>query len=122
MVFGTEGRLSVSVGEGCISSFEASKLKSGDVISSSKIAGFPATLFFNDQFTCHCEVVIFTDLFGVRVTSMMKADDTHVESGIKDEAIELLPFRITLGSIGVSLEQLSGMGPGTAVSLGIPVQ
>ncbi len=119
-LFGRAGRLAVSVGEGSISSFEASTLKSGDVVSSSKIAGFPATVFYNEQFMCHCEVVIFSDLFGVRVTSMVRANDSQIESGIKDEAIELLPFRIILGSINVTLEQLSGMEPGTAVGLGVP--
>jgi flagellar motor switch protein FliM len=119
-LFGRQGRLAVSVGEGSISSFESSALRTGDVVSSSKIAGFPATVFFNEQFMCHCEVVIFTDLFGVRVTNMVRANDSQIESGIKDEAIELLPFRIILGSINVTLEQLRGVEPGTAVSLGVP--
>ena len=119
-LFETKGVLSVSIGEGWLSSFEAGAMKVNDVVCSAKLAGFPATIFFNAHFLCHCEVVIFKDIFGVRVTGMEPGDDPRMEAGIKDEAIEILPFRIILGSIDISLAQLRGMSPGTFVSLGKP--
>jgi flagellar motor switch/type III secretory pathway protein FliN len=119
--FRVKGTLSVSIGEGWLSSFQASNLKRGDVVRSTHIAGTPSPLFFNGVKIGLAEVVVLGEIFGARIVGVPIHTEPSVEPGIKDDLIELLPTMIRLGSIQVSLEDLKGVGPQSIISLGKPL-
>lgn len=119
-LFETKGTLTVSIGEGFLSSFEAGTLKPGDVVRTTKNAGYPSTLLFNGERMARCEVVVLGDMFGVRITGLEPARDPSAEPGTRDDLVEMLPVAVSLGSIRVSLAELSGVGVHSIVSLGKP--
>jgi flagellar motor switch/type III secretory pathway protein FliN len=119
--FNTKGTLAVSIGEGWLSSFQASTLKTGDVVRSAHIAGQPSTLFFNGMKIGMAEVVVMGEYLGARIVGAPFRGEPPVEPGIKDDVIELLPTMISLGSVKVSLKELSGIGPRSIISLGKPL-
>ncbi len=118
--FNQKGVLTVSIGEGWLSSFEAAALAPGDVVRTAKYAGHSSTLLFNGGVLCPCEVVIVGDLFGVRVAGMAGLAPGVPPAGAKDDVVELLPTVVSLGAIRVSLSELKGVGRNTIVSLGKP--
>jgi flagellar motor switch/type III secretory pathway protein FliN len=118
--FHAKGLLTVSIGEGWLSSFEAGSLKVGDVVRTGHLAGRPCTLRFNGCEMAPCEVVVIGDLFGVRLTGTEPAGEIVAVPGTRDDLAELLPTEIVLGSIGVSPAELREVGRNTIISLGIP--
>jgi flagellar motor switch/type III secretory pathway protein FliN len=119
-LFRTKGVLTVSVGEGYLSSFEVSTLKKGDIVRTTKIAGSPSSILFNGTPLCPCEVVILGDLFGVRVTEPRWQEPVVPAPRTRDDLIEILPTVASLGTIRMSLAELKTAGPGTIISLGKP--
>jgi flagellar motor switch/type III secretory pathway protein FliN len=119
-LFRTKGTLMVSIGEGYLSSFEVSTLKKGDIVRTTKIAGYPSTILYNGTPLCPCEVVITGDLFGMRVTEPHWQEPVVPAPRIRDDLIEILPTVVSLGTIRISLAELKTAGPGTIISLGKP--
>jgi flagellar motor switch/type III secretory pathway protein FliN len=119
--FDRKGTLSVSIGEGWLSLFEAGSLKAGDVVRTGQLAGRPSTLSFNGCEMAPCEVVVIGDAFGVRVTGTEPLGETVAVPGTRDDLAELLPTEVVLGSIHVSPAELRGVGRNTIVSLGLPL-
>jgi len=115
-----KGELSVSIGDGWLSSFEAGSLKVGDVVRTANLAGRPAILRYNGCEMAPCEVVILGDLFGVRVTGTEPVSEAVTVPGTRDDLAELLPTAVVLGSIRVSPAELRGVGRNTIISLGMP--
>lgn len=66
-LFTTKGTLTVSIGEGCLSSFEASTVKKGDIVRTTRIAGTPLMMHFNGMRLCPCAP--HTDLPAARLDS-----------------------------------------------------
>ncbi len=117
----SDGVLSVSIGGGYLSAFELGTLKPGDVVRSTRQAGYPSTLRLNGFPIAPCEVVVLGGseryVFGVRVTS---ADAPQVQDpgpAARDDLLELLPFTVVLGSIRVPLSELRGVSRNTIISL-----
>ena len=115
-----KSELSVVIGEGWLSSFEAGSLKAGDVVRTGNLAGRPAILRYNGCEMAPCEVVILGDLFGARVTGTEPLGSAVPVPGSRDDLTELLPTAVVLGSIGVSPAELRGVGRNTIISLGKP--
>lgn len=118
--FHSRGTLSVVIGRGWLSSFEAGSLKAGDVVRTGQLAGHPAMLRYSGCEMGTCEVVIIGDLFGVRVSGTEPLGETVPVPGTRDDLAELLPTDVVLGSIRVSPSELRGVGRNTIVSLGKP--
>jgi flagellar motor switch/type III secretory pathway protein FliN len=118
--FHQKGILSVVIGEGWLSSFEAGSLKAGDVVRTGHFAGRPSTLRYNGREMGPCEVVTINDVFGVRVTGTEPVGEVVAVPGTRDDFTELLPTEVVLGSIKVSLAELRGVGRNTIISLGKP--
>jgi flagellar motor switch/type III secretory pathway protein FliN len=119
--FNTKGPLTVVIGQGWLSSFEAGSLKVGDVVRTGHLAGRPCTLRFNGCEMAPCEVVVIGDVFGVRVTGTEPLGETVTVPGTRDDLAELLPIEVVLGSIRVSPGELRGVGRNTIISLGLPL-
>jgi flagellar motor switch/type III secretory pathway protein FliN len=117
----TKGTLSVGIGGGWLSLFEAGSLKAGDVVRTGHLAGRPSTLSYNGCEMAPCEVVIIGDMFGVRVTGTEPLGETVPVPGTRDDLAELLPIDVVLGSIRVSPAELRGVGRNTLISLGLPL-
>jgi flagellar motor switch/type III secretory pathway protein FliN len=118
--FTEKGLLSVSIGEGYLSSFEAGTLQTGDVVKTGRLAGCPSTLLFNGLPLAACEVVILSDALAVRVTDSDIPQPIPLEPSRRDDVVELLPISVILGSIRVSLAELAGVGRYTFINLGKP--
>ena len=119
-VFTTKGKLTLSIGEGCLSAYEVSVLKTGDIVQTTKMAGEGYSVFFNCHFLFSGEPVIIDKTLGLRVTTFSPpAVDTASPSNV-DDVIEMLTFMVRLGEIEVSLSELQGVGPGTIISLDSP--
>ncbi|MGA2975375.1 MAG: FliM/FliN family flagellar motor switch protein [Spirochaetia bacterium] len=118
--FTTKGTLTVSIGEGYLSSFEASTLKKGDIVRTTRICGAPSMIHFNGTPLCPCEVVVLGDVFGIRVTERPSQERSAPGPGARDDLVEILPTMVSLGSIRMSLAELKNAGPGTIISLGKP--
>ncbi len=116
--FTTKGTLTVSIGEGYISSFEASTLRKGDLVRTTHTAGYPSTLFFNGMRIGRCDIVNIAGVFAARIVTAPYREQPPEEPGIKDDLIELLPTLISLGSIRMSPAELKDVGPRSIISLG----
>ena len=120
-LFTTKGTLSVSIGEGFLSSFEASTLKKGDIVRTTRLPGMPSMLHFNGVPLCPCEIAVLGGVFAVRITERARRDlSPEPGFGTRDDLVEILPSMVRLGSIRMSLEELKAAGPGTFISLGKP--
>jgi flagellar motor switch/type III secretory pathway protein FliN len=118
--FTTKGTLTLSIGEGYISSFEASTLRKGDTVRTMHAAGYPSKLFFNGMRLGRCDVVNIAGVFCARIVTAPYREHPPEEPGIKDDLIELLPTMVSVGSIRISPTELSGVGPRSIVSFGKP--
>jgi len=116
--------LSVSVGGGYLSAFEVGALKPGDVIRTTRQAGYSATLILNGTALAACEVVLLggaaRTVFGARVTSADAPPPRDAGPAARDDLVELLPFEVVIGSIQVSLASLRGVGRNTLINLDRP--
>ncbi len=119
-VFNTKGTLRLSIGEGYLSAYEVSVLKSGDIVTTAKLAGEGYSVFFNGEFLFTSEVVIIDKFYGLRITSLLPPKSGVEVPGNADEAIEMLPFMVSLGEISTRLADLKGIGPGTIINLDTP--
>jgi len=123
-LFETKGTLTVSIGEGYLSSFEVGILAPGDLVRTRRLAGQPVTLLYNGTPIATCEVVVAGAAvgagFGVRVLRLEWPSTGGPEPGVRDDLVELLPTAIPLGSISVSLAELRGVGRSSIISLGKP--
>jgi flagellar motor switch/type III secretory pathway protein FliN len=120
-LFTTRGTLTVSIGEGFLSSFEVSTLKKGDIVRTIRLCGMPSMMHFNGVPLCPCEVVVLGGIFAVRVTQR-PGRDLEVLPGLatRDDLVEILPFMVSLASVHMSLAELKTAGPGTIIGLGKP--
>jgi flagellar motor switch/type III secretory pathway protein FliN len=118
--FHKKGTLTVVIGQGWLSSFEAGTLKAGDVVRTGQLAGRPALIRYNGCEMGPCEVVIVGDLFGVRVSGTEPLGEVVPVPGTRDDLAELLPTEVVLGSIVLTPDELRGVGRNTIVSLGKP--
>jgi len=123
--FRARGTLSVSLGEGYLSSFEASSLKPGDVVRTTREAGVPYAVLYNGQPLAQCEAVVLggaggVSIFGIRICDTDFPSPFAFGPVRKDDVGELLPFTVSLGSIRVSLRELEGVGANSLISLGVP--
>jgi flagellar motor switch/type III secretory pathway protein FliN len=123
--FSIKGLLTASIGDGFLSSFEASTLKPGDIIRTTRLAGTPSIILFNGTPLCPCEVVVIgggngKETFGVRVINRGPRVPPAEGPGARDDLIEILPTVVSLGSIRVSLAELKNVAPDTIISLGKP--
>jgi flagellar motor switch/type III secretory pathway protein FliN len=118
--FHQKGILSVVIGDGWLSSFEAGSLKAGDVVRTGHYAGRPSILRYNGREMGPCEVVIIGNVFGVRVTGTEPVGEVVAVPGTRDDLTELLPTEVVLGSIRVTPAELRGVGRNTIISLGKP--
>ena len=118
--FDTKGTLEVSIGEGYLSSFETGILKPGDVVKTSREAGYPCSVFYNGHVLCQGEIVVPDDVFALRVSSLVRAEPFGPVPGNTDDVVEILPTRVSLGSIRLSLNELKDVSQGTCISLGKP--
>ena len=118
--FKTKGELTVSIGEGYLSSFEASILKKGDIVKTSHLAGIPCNVFYNGNFICQAEIVILSDVFGIRVVDMAPATLQEPVLSNSDDVVEILPTMVKLGSVQLSIDELQDISTGSIISLGKP--
>ncbi len=117
--FNEKGTLTVSMGRGYISSFEAGVLKEGDIVRTSKIAGETADAFFNGTFLCAGQIVVIDNTFGFRITDMDPSVEDYPVPSNPDDVIEVLPTMIRLAEIKVSLSELKGISYGSIINLGV---
>jgi flagellar motor switch protein FliM len=118
-LFTTKGTLAVSIGEGFLSSFEASTLKRGDIVRTTRLPGMPSMLHFNGVPICPCEIAVLGGVFAVRITQRPFRDQAPEPGlGTRDDLVEILPSMVRLGSIHISLAELKAARPGTFIGLG----
>ena len=116
--FNEKGTLAVNLGNGFISSFEASVLKEGDVVRTDKLAGNAAEACFNGNFLCGGQIVVIDGTFGFRVTEKEPGIGDLPLPSNTDDVIEILPTMIRLAEIEVSLSELQGISYGSIINLG----
>ena len=116
--FYKKGSLTVNIGRGFISSFEASVLKKGDVVRTEQIAGEAMEARFNGEFLCRGQIVIIENKFGFRVSDMEPAVEDYPLPSNTDDIIEILPTTVRLAEIKVSLSELKGISYGSIINLG----
>ena len=119
-LFDAPGTLTVDVGEGVLSAYEATRLEAGDIVTCDAIAGDPVILRFNGVFLAQGEIVILGDLFGVRLYSLDRPIPRGAPTSRMEDILELLPTAIRIGCVEATLGELGGAVPGTIISLGIP--
>jgi flagellar motor switch protein FliM len=118
-IFHEKIRLSVVVGKGSLTAYEAATLKPGDVVTTSdRDAGEYASVYFNSQLAAYGEIFVVDDVFAVRIVKTAWRTSPVPYPGETDELAEILDTEIQLASISVSLHQMKGAGPYTVVNLG----
>lgn len=113
------GRLSFSVGETILSAWEAARLAPGDIVLTSRQAGYPGFLLFNNLPLGWGEVVVFDRSFGVRVVDGDFRPHFGVDPGRIDALGEMVPSVVELGGFEVGLEELNGLPPNSFINLGV---
>ncbi len=113
------GRLSFSVGETLLSAWEAARLVPGDIVLTSRQAGYPGFLLFNNLPLGWGEVVVFDRSFGVRIVDSDFRPEFGVDPGRIDALGEMVPSVVELGGFEVGLEELDGLGPNSFINLGV---
>lgn len=121
----SKGTLTVSMGEGYLSLYEACGLRRGQVVRSRHLAGSAHAILYNGTPLAQAEVVILgreggDDIWAVRVCDTDFPSTFAFGPSRKDDVGELVPFTLTLGSIRVSLSELAGVGRNSIISLGKP--
>jgi flagellar motor switch/type III secretory pathway protein FliN len=104
------GKLTVDVGSGWISRYEAGVLAVGDVVRSESDAGSAHRVAFNGEYLCDGSLVVAGDTFAVQVERLEPESPPPPFPERGDEATELLSFSIRVGSVELSLGELSGVG------------
>lgn len=117
-VFEEKGRFELIIGKGYLSAFEVNELAAGDVVQVSHEAGTPFDVLFNGAYACTGEIIVFGDTFGIRLTHASGEEETAPAPGVTDDVVEILPTRIGLAGIRVSLAEMEGIAAGTLVHLG----
>jgi flagellar motor switch/type III secretory pathway protein FliN len=117
-MFHGQGTLTVSVGEGYLSSHEAGALEKGDVIRTARPTRDPSLVLFNGMPLCPCEVVIRDERLEFRVIDKECRGRLAPDLGVKDGPLEILPVTVSLGSIQISLTELQEMDVAAPISLG----
>lgn len=117
--FEEKGKLTVSLGYGYISAFEANKLKSGDVVIISRIAGESHIVNYNGSFLCYAELVVFDDIFGLfPILKPNKYSHKKPYKGVVDDVVEILSTEIRFAEIDISLKELFEVNEGPIIDLG----
>jgi len=114
------GRLSFSIGETLLSAWEAARLAPGDIVLTTREAGYPGFLLFNNLPLGLGEVVILDQTFGVRIVDSDFRPSFQVDPGRIDQLGEMVPALIELGSLEVGLDELGGLGRHSFINLGCP--
>jgi flagellar motor switch/type III secretory pathway protein FliN len=104
------GKLTVDVGSGWISRYEAGVLAPGDVVRSETDAGSAHRVGYNGEYLCDGSLVVAGDTFAVRMERLEPEAPPPPFPERGDEATELLPFAIRVGNVEVPLGELSGAG------------
>lgn len=115
------GRLSYSVGETLLSPWEAARLAPGDIVLTTREAGYPGFVLFNNLPIGIGEVIVFPDSFGVRVTDTDFRPRFQVDPGQRDALGDVLPGIVELGGFDTELASLTGGGSPCFINLGSPV-
>ncbi len=120
---GMKGRLDLALGGGWISRHEASTLEAGRIIRSDRLAGTGQELRFNGERFASCDVLVVGEgkrtAFCPRVSSLEGERSPGPEPVRGEEATELLPFSIRMGSAEARLSDLSGLGKRSVIDMGI---
>ncbi len=113
-----KGTLEFILGRGFISLYEAVNLKPGDIFKIDNTAGFIHTACFNDESFFYGEIWVVDDFFGFRVAGNEVSRGPAAGSpGAVDDVSEILPSRIVLDKISVSLDELRGITKGSFIGL-----
>jgi flagellar motor switch protein FliM len=113
-----KGTLEIILGKGFISLYEAVNIKPGDIFKIDNTAGFIHTACLNNESYFYGEIVILGDYFSFRVSDNNESRGLTVEThGIVDDVCEILPSRIVLDTISVSLDELRGITKGSFIGL-----
>lgn len=115
------GRLSYSVGETLLSTWEAARLAPGDIVLTTREAGYPGFVLFNNLPIGLGEVIVFPDSFGVRITDTDFRPRFQVDPGQRDSLGEVLPGMVELGGFETDLRSWAGTGSPCFLNLGSPV-
>ncbi len=113
-----KGTLEFILGKGFISLYEAVNLKPGDIFKIDNTAGFIHTACFNEETYFYGEILVVDDFFAFLVGDNENSRGLVPGSpGAVDDVCEILPSRIVLGRISVSLDELRGITKGTFIGL-----
>ena len=108
--------LSLIVGSGWLSLYEAEHLEAGDVIRFDQTAGYPHRVTYNDRFFCLAEVVICWKNFGMLIVGLRDPEPPSAGfAGAAEDATEFFPVECRLASAGLSIAELRGTGPESLV-------
>jgi len=120
--------LSVEIGSGWLSRFEAATLRTGDVVVSTQVAGLPVVARYNGNFFAEGELMVLgpgsagtsPGMFALRLLSLSPDHQNQAQPERGEEATELLPFTIRLATVQFNLNELAGLGPQSVVHLDTP--
>jgi len=113
------GRLSFSIGETLLSSWEAARLAPGEIVLTSRQAGYPGFVLFNNLPLGLGEVVVLDQTLAVRLVDTDFRPSFLVDPGRVDTLGEMVPSWVDLGGFDVDLEALTSLGPDSFVNLGV---
>jgi hypothetical protein len=117
------GTLEAVLGSGWISRHEASKLEAGMAIRSERLAGEGQTLVYAGARMASYDMAVIdaggASLMCPRLRSLEEEGQPEPEPVRGAEMTELLPFRILLGRAEARLADLSGLGRGSWIDMGI---
>jgi flagellar motor switch/type III secretory pathway protein FliN len=119
-----EAVLTVDVGTGWISRYEAEGLAAGSIVRSSAEAGNPCIVRVNGGFFAQGSVAVVdgageppTALLGAFLESFDEPENVFPRPARGDEAIELLPFALRLNAVRLPFSSLEGAGIMSFVNL-----
>jgi len=102
--------LTVDIGSGWISRFDAGTLKAGDVVMADEEAGSAQRARLNGEYLCEASLSVVNDRFFARIERLEPDAPPPPPPERGDEATEVLPFAIRVASILTDLGQMSGLG------------
>lgn len=112
------GRLTYSVGESLLSAWEAGRLAPGDIVLTTRLAGSPGLVLFNNLPLGTASVVVLDDTLMLRLDHEgARFDVDPGRGGLGD----LVPVVVELGSFEIDLDELQGLGRQSIVNLSVPL-
>jgi Flagellar motor switch/type III secretory pathway protein len=102
--------IALELGGGWLSRYELSRLEPGAVVRSDTDAGSAQRLMMNGGYLCEASVVVGGDRLLARIERLEPEVPPEPSPERGDEATELLPFVIRMGTIEIALSELEGLG------------